>query len=99
MSKRMLCSYHEQESVRPYDEQVYALTRGQLPLIGCGGVSSGEDAYRKIRAGVLCVYALVQSQIRRSMLPVSPSVSHPASEVPLSSHNHGTPLLNMLHFW
>lgn len=36
--------------------QVYALTRGRLPLIGCGGVASGEDAYRKIRAGELpCV--------------------------------------------
>jgi hypothetical protein len=24
---------------------------GKMPLIGCGGVSSGEDAYKKIRAG------------------------------------------------
>lgn len=30
---------------------MYRLTKGKLPLIGCGGVSSGEDAYRKIRAG------------------------------------------------
>mmetsp|Transcript_18681 Transcript_18681/g.56470 ORF Transcript_18681/g.56470 Transcript_18681/m.56470 type:complete len:397 (+) Transcript_18681:78-1268(+) len=35
--------------------QVYALTRGRLPLIGCGGVASGEDAYRKIRAGASLV--------------------------------------------
>ena len=30
---------------------MYRLTKGQMPIIGCGGVSSGEDAYRKIRAG------------------------------------------------
>lgn len=35
--------------------KVYALTRGQLPLIGCGGVSSGRDAYQKIRAGASLV--------------------------------------------
>ncbi len=30
---------------------MYRLTGGRLPIIGCGGVSSGEDAYKKIRAG------------------------------------------------
>lgn len=30
---------------------MYRLTEGRIPIIGCGGVSSGEDAYRKIRAG------------------------------------------------
>ncbi len=35
---------------------MYRLTKGKIPIIGCGGVSSGEDAYRKIKAGVnLCV--------------------------------------------
>lgn len=34
---------------------MYLLTRGRVPLIGCGGVSSGEDAYRKIRAGATLV--------------------------------------------
>ncbi|CAK9184571.1 unnamed protein product [Ilex paraguariensis] len=28
---------------------------GKIPLIGCGGVSSGEDAYKKIRAGATLV--------------------------------------------
>ncbi|KAH9771760.1 Dihydroorotate dehydrogenase (quinone) [Citrus sinensis] len=28
---------------------------GKIPLIGCGGISSGEDAYRKIRAGATLV--------------------------------------------
>ncbi|KAK9804199.1 hypothetical protein WJX72_000929 [[Myrmecia] bisecta] len=34
---------------------MYKLTKGKLPIIGCGGVSSGEDAYKKIRAGASLV--------------------------------------------
>ncbi|KAL3998084.1 dihydroorotate dehydrogenase (fumarate) [Acanthocheilonema viteae] len=30
---------------------VYSLSHGKIPIIGCGGISSGEDAYEKIRAG------------------------------------------------
>lgn len=30
---------------------MYRYTRGKLPIIGCGGVASGADAYAKIRAG------------------------------------------------
>ena len=30
---------------------LYKLTDGALPIIGCGGVTSGADAYAKIRAG------------------------------------------------
>ncbi|WP_341988187.1 dihydroorotate dehydrogenase (quinone), partial [Azorhizobium sp. AG788] len=30
---------------------LYRLVRGRIPLIGAGGVSSGADAYAKIRAG------------------------------------------------
>jgi dihydroorotate dehydrogenase len=30
---------------------IYTLTAGKLPLIGVGGISSGRDAYDKIRAG------------------------------------------------
>ena len=37
---------------------MYRLTKGKLPIIGCGGVSSGEDAYRKIRAGVHSIACL-----------------------------------------
>lgn len=35
--------------------EVYRLTGGAKPLIGVGGVSSGADAYRKIRAGASLV--------------------------------------------
>ena len=35
--------------------RMYGLTAGRIPLIGCGGVASGEDAYRKIRAGASLV--------------------------------------------
>jgi dihydroorotate dehydrogenase len=33
----------------------YALTGGRLPIIGCGGIASGADAYAKIRAGASLV--------------------------------------------
>jgi len=35
--------------------RVYELTDGEVPLIGVGGVSSGADAYAKIRAGATVV--------------------------------------------
>jgi len=31
--------------------RMYQLTKGSIPLIGVGGISSAEDAYKKIRAG------------------------------------------------
>eukprot|EP00879_Flechtneria_rotunda_P030515 GHRR01033154.1.p1 GENE.GHRR01033154.1~~GHRR01033154.1.p1 ORF type:complete len:129 (-),score=42.51 GHRR01033154.1:900-1286(-) len=34
---------------------MYKLTGGKVPIIGCGGVSTGEDAYKKIRAGASLV--------------------------------------------
>jgi len=35
--------------------QLYRLTGGRIPLIGCGGVASGADAYAKIKAGASLV--------------------------------------------
>ena len=34
---------------------MYRLTAGKIPLIGCGGIASGADAYAKIRAGASLV--------------------------------------------
>lgn len=34
--------------------EMYTLTKGKLPIIGCGGISSGQDAYERIRAGIFC---------------------------------------------
>ncbi len=34
---------------------MYRRTEGKIPIIGCGGVASGEDAYRMIRAGASLV--------------------------------------------
>ncbi|MDB1135365.1 quinone-dependent dihydroorotate dehydrogenase [Candidatus Anaplasma sp. TIGMIC] len=34
---------------------VYSITRGKIVLIGCGGVSTGAQAYEKIRAGASLV--------------------------------------------
>jgi len=31
--------------------KMYVLTKGSVPIIGVGGISSGQDAYEKIRAG------------------------------------------------
>ncbi|PIO52592.1 dihydroorotate dehydrogenase 2 domain protein, partial [Teladorsagia circumcincta] len=36
-------------------KEMYRLTQGRVPIVGCGGVSSGEDAYEKIRAGASVV--------------------------------------------
>ena len=41
---------------------MYRLTSGRIPLIGTGGISSGLEAYRKIRAGASLV------QVRKLML-------------------------------
>ncbi len=35
--------------------RMYSLTQGKVPLIGCGGIFSAEDAYAKIRAGASLV--------------------------------------------
>lgn len=35
--------------------EMYRLTRGEVPLIGLGGVSSGHDAYMKIKSGASLV--------------------------------------------
>ena len=35
--------------------QAYRLCGGRIPIIGCGGVASGQDAYAKIRAGASLV--------------------------------------------
>lgn len=32
-------------------KRIYPITRGRCVLIGCGGISSGQDAYEKLRAG------------------------------------------------
>ena len=37
---------------------MYRLTKGKLPIIGVGGVASGQDAYAKIRAGVVALCRL-----------------------------------------
>jgi dihydroorotate dehydrogenase len=34
---------------------MYRHTKGQIPLIGCGGITSGADAYARIRAGASLV--------------------------------------------
>ncbi len=35
--------------------EIYRLTKGRIPLIGCGGIADGATAYAKIRAGASLV--------------------------------------------
>jgi len=37
------------------ERRSWRLTGGRLPLIGCGGIASGDDAYAMIRAGAALV--------------------------------------------
>jgi dihydroorotate dehydrogenase len=48
----------------------YRLTGGKLPLIGAGGVSDGDDAYEKIRAGATLV------QLYTALVFHGPAVIH-----------------------
>ncbi|KAK9791356.1 hypothetical protein WJX73_007084 [Symbiochloris irregularis] len=36
-------------------KEMYRLTKGKLPIIGCGGISTGQHAYESIRAGASLV--------------------------------------------
>ena len=36
-------------------KRVYQRSKGKVPIIGVGGISSAEDAYRKVRAGASLV--------------------------------------------
>lgn len=36
-------------------KDVYRLTKGQIPIVGVGGVASGQDAFEKILAGASLV--------------------------------------------
>jgi dihydroorotate dehydrogenase len=47
---------------------MYRLTKGQVPIIGVGGISSGQDAYDKIRAGASLI------QLYTSMVYEGPPV-------------------------
>lgn len=35
--------------------RIYQLTNGEVPIIGVGGISSGEDAYEKVKNGASLV--------------------------------------------
>jgi len=50
-------------------KKFYSLTHGQIPIIGVGGVASGEDAYAKVRAGASLV------QIYTAMVYQGPPVA------------------------
>jgi dihydroorotate dehydrogenase len=49
--------------------QIYGITRGQIPIIGVGGIFTGQDAYEKIRAGAHLV------QVYTGMIYRGPSIA------------------------
>ncbi len=65
VSRDNLHSYHDESgglSGKPLFKlstellsDMYKLTQGKILLIGCGGISSGADAYKKIKAGASLV--------------------------------------------
>ncbi|MCW9034116.1 MAG: quinone-dependent dihydroorotate dehydrogenase [Rhodospirillales bacterium] len=59
--------------LRPSTEvlrQMYSLTEGKVPIVGVGGIVSGEDAYEKIRAGASLV------QFYSAMIYKGPSLAN-----------------------
>lgn len=50
-------------------KRMYRLTKGEIPLIGVGGVCSAEDAYMKIRAGASLVQLYSAMSILGPNLP------------------------------
>lgn len=63
---------------------MYRLTKGQIPIVGVGGVSNGQDAYEKIRAGASLV------QLYTSFIYQGPPVAYSvASELADILRNDG----------
>ena len=52
---------------------MYKKTKGKVVLIGCGGVASGEQAYRKLRAGASLVE--LYTSLVRPISVITPDVS------------------------
>jgi dihydroorotate dehydrogenase len=59
--------------------QIYRLSGGKIPLIGCGGIASGADAYAKIKAGASLVQ--VYSALVFHGPPLVPKIKHDLAEL------------------
>ena len=64
---------------------IFVLTIGRVPIIGVGGISSGQDAYEKIRAGATMVQIMtsltysgppIVSKIKRELAQILKFVSN-----------------------
>ncbi|EPB78871.1 dihydroorotate oxidase [Ancylostoma ceylanicum] len=53
---------------------MYRFTNGRVPIVGCGGISSGADAYEKIRAGASVKRELAELLRRDGYTNVSQAV-------------------------
>ncbi len=64
----------------------YKLTKGKIPIIGVGGISSGRDAYDKIKAGASLL------QLYSALVFKGPTVAHSINEellMLLKADGHG----------
>ncbi|GJL84330.1 MAG: dihydroorotate dehydrogenase (quinone) [Micavibrio sp.] len=64
----------------------YRLTKGKIPIIGVGGISSGRDAYDKIKAGASLL------QLYSALVFKGPTVAHSINEellMLLKADGHG----------
>lgn len=73
---------------------LYAAVQGQIPIIGVGGVSTGVDAYEKIRAGASLV------QIYSTLVYQGPGVvsriRHELAQHILTFHGSGTSVMDLV---
>ncbi len=53
---------------------IYQITKGKVPIIGVGGIFTGEDAYKKIRAGARLI------QVYTGMIYRGPSIPRKINE-------------------
>ncbi|XP_046864571.1 dihydroorotate dehydrogenase (quinone), mitochondrial-like [Xenia sp. Carnegie-2017] len=67
--------------------EMYTLTKGELPIIGVGGVSNGRDAYEKIRAGASLVQ--IYSAIAYEGFPIVKKIKRELAEL-LRNDNIGS---------
>lgn len=70
----MPCQDRSDELVRI----AYTHTRGELPIIGCGGVFTAEDAYRKIKNGASLVQLVAATIFEGPQVPAEICAKLPA---------------------
>ena len=61
------------------DHSIYCCFSGQVPIIGAGGITSGRDAYDKIRAGASLIQ--IYSAIAYEGFPIVKKIKRELAEL------------------